>query len=63
MSTKGLVIKPREKITSIYDGEEEEEPDEWMDFDQYMREFGDYYAEEFEAEKQRKKQISIPSAV
>lgn len=57
LRTKGLALQSRDKLPAYADDEEEEERDEWMDFDQYMHEFGDYYAEE--AAKQRR-EIRIP---
>lgn len=37
------------------------EYDEWMDYDQFMEQYGDYYAEQFEAEKQRRIKSAEPT--
>lgn len=40
--------------------EEFREYDEWMDYDQFMEQYGDYYAAQFEAEKQRRARALQP---
>lgn len=60
MNTKGLALKELpEKVKRM----EIEGPefDEWMDYDQFMEQYGDYYTEQFEAEKQRRAKSPEPS--
>lgn len=60
MSTKGLTLKDLpEKVKRMEI--EGPEYDEWMDYDQFMEQYGDYYAEQFEAEKQRRIQSAEPT--
>lgn len=60
LSTKGLSIRELpEKVKRM----EIEAPefDEWMDYDQFMEQYGDYYARQFEIEKQKTLKTPVPS--
>lgn len=59
LSTKGLSLKDLPQKLKFTE-EEFREYDEWMDYDQFMELYGDYYAGQFEAEKQRRAKALEP---
>lgn len=51
MSTKGLSLKDLPEKVKRMEIQAPGEFDEWMDYEQFMEQYGDYYAKQFEVEK------------